>query len=95
MALSRLSCEKAIIIFEELCYLKSSIILERNETNQFEDGYVFGIDKKEDGGWESLFVNIKGITQHQEAIWNEFKKGIPNSHSLHEVKPGITRLGFY
>lgn len=95
MALSPISCEKAIIIFEGLCYIKSQAIVQGDEKNQFLEGYVIGIDKKEDGGWESLFINLKNMSDKQLALWEKTKKSIPNSSSLHEVKPGITRIGFY
>ena len=95
MALSRSSCENAISLFEEICYIKNQEILQRDEFNQYAEGYVIGIDKKEDGGWESLFINIKNITADQLKVWEKRKQGIRNSSSNHEVQPGITRLGFY
>ena len=95
MALSHQSCKKAIEIFKSIAEVKKTSIQKRTEENQYNENIVLGIGKKIDGGWESVFINIKTATVEQLNEWNRRKREIPNSSSMHVVQPGIWRIGFF
>jgi len=97
MALSKNSVHKAVNIFEEILgdTLKSSLIEQRCEDNQYVNDKIIGIDKKADDGWENVFINIPHISTAQMKIWDSRKGEISNSSFCHHVQPEITRLGFY
>jgi hypothetical protein len=95
MALSKSSCKKAFEIFAALTTINNKTPLLRTEDNQYHEQKVIGIDKKQDGGWECLFINIKDVTPEQLQVWEQRKGEVHNSSSNREVQPGITRLYFY
>lgn len=96
MALSWRSVTKAVNLFWEITdRLSSHIVTQRTGPNQYDENKILGIDLKDDGGWESVFINVKDITPEQLAKWEAGRTKINNSSSNHEVQPGITRLYFY
>jgi hypothetical protein len=96
MALSQTSVRKAVNIFEEIAGPLKSAFIEQGQTdNRYDQQKLIGSDKKEDGGWESIFINIKDISNEQLELWDSRKTQINNSSFCNEVQPGITRIGFY
>lgn len=95
MALSFNSVKKATLLFSDIVTLTSFDTVARTEENQYDENKILGIDKKDDGGWESVFINIKKFSAEQLETWNLRKREVPNSASINEVQPGIIRLYFY
>ena len=96
MALSWESVKKAWHIINEINPdANNSWIKEYDPEDDLEENKIIGVDKKQDDGWENIFVNIKDITPEQMAIFESRKKEVPNSSFIRDKGEGITRLGWF
>lgn len=94
MALSKSSVGTAVKILKKIAETKLGI-LTVNEERQTLTGRVLGRDKKSDGGWESVFLNIKHITIEQRQSFESQKNEIGNSSFTKSMGDGITRIGWF
>lgn len=96
MALSKKAVEKAWYILNEINpKANNSFICKHDETDPFKENTIIGLGKKEDGGWENVFINVKDITIGQIEKFKKRRKEIPNTYFCKEnIAEGITRLGW-
>jgi hypothetical protein len=95
MALSKNSVKQAKKIFKQINPSIQGRVIEYWEQYPPEPARVYGIGPKADGGWEGLFIYVHSITTEQWQIWNELKLTVHNTPLKPEVKPPLTRIGFY
>lgn len=62
-----------------------------------ETGTVYGYDRKVDGGYENVFINVPDLTAEQKQAFEQQAKRIPNSSFCREIKehPELTRIGWF
>lgn len=102
MGLSISSCQKAFEILSKINpkvskqngELKDYGMLSEDNPNIKKVNVVFGYDRKSDGSWENVFMNIRNITKKQSAMFEELKGGIHNTSFCQKPKDGITCLGW-
>lgn len=59
-------------------------------------GFVFGVGRKYDDGWENVFIQLRDFTERQRQIWVDGKDSVPNSHFVHEPNEhGVWQIGFF
>lgn len=75
---------------------------DRSSIQEYQEGFpmredaIIGIDRKSDGGWENIFMNVKHITSHQLTLFNERKGEIYNTSFIRDfISEGITRIGWF
>ncbi|MDR3059848.1 MAG: hypothetical protein LBU84_17140 [Prevotella sp.] len=56
--------------------------------------YIYLVDKKADGGFESVFMHIENMGTVQRELWDEYKETIPNTFT-EKTEGGITRIGWF
>ena len=94
MALSKHSVNTAISILKKIARTKQGI-LTFNDSRENLEGRPLGKDKKSDGGYESVFLNIYNISQDELAYFNERKGEISNTSFVRSIGDNYTRIGWY
>ncbi len=56
---------------------------------------ILGYDRKSDGGWENIWMNVKDITLDQLYLFDRLKDNIRNTSYIKSEKNGITEIGWY
>lgn len=97
MALSKSSVEKAWQILKAVNPDAHYSFIQQwdSEDHEWETDVILGVDRKIDGGWENVFMNIKNITPDQLALFNARKGEIHNSSFVKEESDGITCIGWF
>ncbi len=96
MALSKNSVKKAADLLKKINpKIKKANVIQADDVWQTD--IVIGHDKKKDGGYETVFTNIKDIEPEQITAFNSLAGSTISNTSF--VDPanenGITRIGFY
>lgn len=58
-------------------------------------GIIFGEGPKADGGYETIFINIRKVTDDQVQTFLNLAENVPNTSFNKNLLNNITRLGFY
>ena len=96
MALSKTSVQKAWEILNEINPLaNNSFVAEHDENNKYQENMILGFGRKEDGGWENIFMNIRHITVEQRGLFEDLRHKISNTSFIDDMEYGYTRLGWF
>ncbi|MFI5141931.1 MAG: hypothetical protein ACHQII_06205 [Bacteroidia bacterium] len=96
MALCKQAVEKAWYVLNTINpKANNSFICPHDKHDEFKTDTIIGIDKKSDGGWENVFMNVKDITAEQLEIFEARKKEVPNSSFIKDEGDGITCIGWF
>jgi len=96
MALSKENVQKGWRILNEVNPMaNNSFISEFDPEDPFRENLIIGEDKKSDGGWECIFLNIINITPDQISIFERRKNEVHNSSFFNYKGNGITRIGWF
>lgn len=110
MALNKIAVIKALLLFNKI--INADIEHTANHGinsfiqsfNKYDDDdkiklfQVFGLGRKSDGGWESVFIQLDRLTQDQKVIWENGNVDIPNSSFMltpEENDNHLYQIGFY
>lgn len=96
MALNKKSVEQAKQILKTINTHSSIIEFEiyDREKKYEEPDIIYLVDKKADGGFESVFTHIVNMGTVQHELWDEYKETIPNTYT-EKTKGNITRIGWF
>jgi len=96
MALSESSVLKAWRILNEINpAANNSFISHYDEDEPLRLDAIIGYDRKSDGGWENVFINVRNISQEQLETFKSRAREIPNSFFIDDKGNGITRIGWF
>lgn len=97
MALNQDNCIKAFHILKDIFGDYSNLWIEEyDENNPLQMDAIIGLDRKADGGWENVFVNVRDITQEQLALFHKRKSEVVNSYFIaKQSNSDVTRIGFF
>jgi hypothetical protein len=96
MALSKHSVQQAKKILKLINTHATIVEFEIYDRNkEYNDlDLIYLVDKKADGGFESVFTHIENIGTVQLELWNEYKITIPNTFT-ERTEGNITRIGWF
>jgi hypothetical protein len=95
MALSYQSFEKARDILQKVFPDLGGAFAEHNPEREFRQHIIIVDGYKQDGGYESVFLNVENITPDQVTEFEVLSKQIPNSPFIRHKMNGITRVGWF
>jgi len=96
MALSKNSVQQAKNILKLINTRATIVAFERydRDKNYNDLDYIYLVDKKADGGFESVFMHIENMGTVQRELWDEYKETIPNTFT-EKTEGNITRIGWF
>jgi hypothetical protein len=96
MALSKSSVQKAKEILKLINTRATTVEFEVYDRNSEynEPDILYLVDKKADGGFESVFTHIENIGTVLRELWDEHKRAIPNTFT-ERTEGDITRIGWF
>ncbi|MGZ3867364.1 MAG: hypothetical protein ACXVC2_12680 [Bacteroidia bacterium] len=102
MGLSKTSVELAWYILNEINPKANNSFIQDtqgDEAAQKREDKILGFDKKSDGGYENVFMNVRNISEQQLEIWERRKGEIGNS-PFSDTKsisgdPNVRTLGWF
>ncbi|QKX07775.1 hypothetical protein HN014_22510 (plasmid) [Aquimarina sp. TRL1] len=96
MGLSKRSVAKAKEILSEIIETDCIKELPYGKWECKDTEIILCYDRKSDGGYENVFVNVKNISEDQKNHFNTRKKEIGNSSFLKDPdENNITTLGWF
>ncbi|SEC66251.1 hypothetical protein SAMN04489761_3433 [Tenacibaculum sp. MAR_2009_124] len=96
MGLSKSSVIKAKKILSEIIETDCIKELPYGKWDCKDTKIILCYDKKSDGGYENVFINIKDISEDQKEYFNTRKNEIGNSSFLKEPdENNLTALGWF
>jgi len=96
MALSKTSVQQAKKLLKIINTRATTIEIELYDryTDYNELDIIYLVDKKADGGFESVFTHILNMGTVQRELWDEYKTTIPNTFT-EQTEEDITRIGWF
>lgn len=96
MALSKESVQQAKKILKMINTRATSVEFEVYDRNREynEPDIIYLVDKKADGGFESVFTHIENMGTVQRELWDEHKRDIPNTFT-EKTEGDIIRIGWF
>ena len=99
MALSRSSVATAVKVLQQIDPTAKNNVPQKLPkkhavTDQYQQHVILGLDRKEDGGWEQVFVTIEDMTAAQRQQWEELQGSIRNTSYMDEIGT-VTQIGWY
>lgn len=96
MALSKNSVQQAKKILKMINTCAAVVEFEMYDRNRKynEPDIIYLVDKKADGGFESVFTYIEHMGTVQRELWDEHKRAIPNTFT-EKTEGDITRIGWF
>ena len=95
MALPKENVYKAKEILAAVAGFKKPITGNFNKDDPYETGKILLYDRKYDGGWENVILNVHNITPAQLELFNKRKSEVRGNTSFVSKYPdGITRIGW-
>jgi hypothetical protein len=96
MALSNQSVQQAIKILKIINTRATIIEFESYDSDKDynELDIIYLVDKKADGGYETVFTHIANMGTVQRELWDDYKKTIPNT-CTEKTEDDICRIGWF
>jgi len=101
MALDKISVKKGIEILKKIMPGANVISYENydifNQKEYDRVGSILCIDRKADGGYEKVIINILNFTEEQRELWEGLKNKVRYSsicRDLEDVEE-VTRIGWF
>ena len=94
MALHHRNVEKAMHIIAEMMGWEAPFFDEANEDDPTRTGSIL-VSGRTGDGWESVFINVRDITDEQLEFFEKRRYEIHNTSWVENPEEGITRLGWF
>lgn len=62
---------------------------------EFPKNFIICWDKKADGGFENIYIEVGQVSEEQNELFESLKKKVPNSAVVRKLDNGLIHIGWF